>query len=220
MRFLLLLLSALLASTAHGDPLLITEVIVDPQLDHSESAGGNGVPYDEIPGSGTVSTVDEYVELFNASSTAVDLRGYSLDFLDTSPSRYVFGESASGIVLRFTKGSGLDALAPGGYVVLGNPPGSLNNDVTIELRAPGGALVDLLDVVGGGASGPQDEAVARRFSGSYVPGIERTAASPLGPPPATATPEPSCLALVALSLLSTARATARTARRGGPRRCS
>ena len=54
---------ALAAPIACADGIRITEAVVDPQADHSESSGGNGAPYDAIFGNGTVSSVDEFVRL-------------------------------------------------------------------------------------------------------------------------------------------------------------
>jgi len=213
MRHLLFLL--LLAAAAAADPLRITEVVTDPQADHSENAGGNGTPYDAFPGTGTISTVDELVEVFHAGAEPLDLTGYVLDFLDSSPSQYVFGVTAGG-VLRFSAGSSLEALLPGGYVLLGNPPGALNNVVDIELRAPAGGLVDRLAVTAGAATSALDEAVARAWTGTgYLARTRREPISPLGPGPAV--PEPGPLLLLGLSALAGAAAMRRRARPAPPR---
>ena len=42
-RTILLLLPLLCFAPAHADPIRISEVVTDPQSDHNESAGGNGV---------------------------------------------------------------------------------------------------------------------------------------------------------------------------------
>jgi hypothetical protein len=212
-----LLLAPLLAATtvARADSLLITEVVTDPQGDHSENAGGNAVPYDSIPGSGTVSSVDEFVELHNGGTEIVDLRGFALDFLDSTPSRYVFGDSSVG-VLRFSPGSAVDALLPGAFVLLGNPPGALNNALSIELRGPDGTLADAWIEVDGNATSALDESLTRRWNGvAFGAGLERGAITPLGPPPV---PEPAPWVLVAISALAAARATRRTAGRARHRK--
>jgi hypothetical protein len=182
MRTFTLLL--LLCAAARPDVIRVSEAVVDPQADHSENSGGNGTPYDSTPGTGTVSTVDEFVELHNGTPYAVDLTGYSLSFVDTSPSSYVFG-STTGSVLLFTPNSSLTSFLPGGYLVLGNPPGSMNNDVDVQLFDPFGLLVDVLPVRNGGASGAGDEAISRVWMGLFVDETQRTAITPLGAPPYT-----------------------------------
>ncbi len=222
-------LAALLlpAATAGADSLLITEAVVDPQSDHSESAGGNGVPYDGVPGNGTVSTVDEFLEIYNAGPAAIDLTLYRLEFLDTTPDTLVLG-SAGSVVLRFSSGSSIRALLPGGFVIIGNPPGSMNNLIEILLRAGNGTLLDRLSIANGAAQGPGDEAVARVWDGlRFLATFVRAPISPLGPtasapaaggPSATPTPEVGTLATTALILLLAARSSARRARRASRRR--
>ncbi len=55
-----ILLCRRLSAVARADCILVT----DPQADHSENSGGNGAPFDLEPGDGTVSSVDEFVELY------------------------------------------------------------------------------------------------------------------------------------------------------------
>jgi hypothetical protein len=56
----------------------LSEVVVRPLRDWGDSAGG-GVPFDASPGTGTVSSADEWVELVNVSSDVVDLRRAALE---------------------------------------------------------------------------------------------------------------------------------------------
>ncbi len=217
----------LAASRAGADSLLITEAVVDPQGDHSESSGGNGVPYDGMPGTGSISTVDEFLEIYNAGPVAIDLARHVLEFLDTSPEVYVFGSGGS-VVLRFSAGSSIHALLPGGFVVIGNPPGAMNNLIEILLRDGDGALLDRLSISSGAASGPGDEAIARAWDGvRFLSTFVRAPISPLSPLPpappgsvaaAAPLPEPGTLATTALILLLAARSSLRRARRGSRRR--
>jgi hypothetical protein len=213
----LLLLVLAAAPPAAADSVRITEVVTDPQADHSENAGGNGTPYDLLPGTGTISSVDEFVELFNAGSTALDLTGYTLAFLDTTPSSYTFGTTSGTATLLFTGGSSLEQLLPGGFVLLGNPPGALNNSLDIELRDPEGALRDLLAVADGNATSGLDEAVARLWTGhGFLDETERAPISPLDP--GAPVPEPGGLVWLGLSVLAGAsRATGGRARRATSR---
>ena len=212
----------LCARGACADRLGITEVVTDPQSDHSESTGGNGVVFDHVSGSGSVTSSDEFVELYWAGREAVDLTGYRIDFLDTTPSSYVFGKSTAG-TLRFSSGSKLTALMPMGVVLLGNPPGALNNKIRIELYTPAGVLSDHWDLTApgfdGNATGLEDEAVARQIPGSplfhtsitplwveeWQPVFPAGGVLPDGadttsvPQQSTPTPEPSTFVLCVLS---------------------
>lgn len=171
----------LLAAAGAADCVQITEVVTDPQIDWS----GNGI----------VSSVDEFVELYNAADDPIDLTGFTLAFDDTTPSSYVFGTTTSG-TLAFSAGSTLEALLPGDYVVLINPPGVLNNTIDVRLIDPDGTLAEVLGVDDGNATGPADEAVSRAWSGeAYLPWIVRTAATPGAAPPPVAEPAGLCLAL-------------------------
>jgi hypothetical protein len=207
------------ARTAPADCLLITEVVTDPQLDHSESSGGNQVRFDALPGDGAVSSIDEFVEIYNAGVAAVDLRGFALEFLDTTPARFELGASRSG-TLRLSPGSTLEGLLPGGYLLLGNPPGALNNRIDIALRDPDGAVVDLLRVENGKAHSAFEEAVARRWTGTrFLPGTHRAPVSPLGPGVPRPIPEPAAWLLAALSAAAAVlRSSARTGRHASSRR--
>ena len=48
--------------------LVITELVVDPKQDWSDSAGGNGVPFDGMPGTGVVDAGDIWIEVFNTTT--------------------------------------------------------------------------------------------------------------------------------------------------------
>lgn len=218
---LLLLLLAAVAPRAAADSVLITEIVTDPQADHSENAGGNGTPYDRLPGTGTVSSVDEFVELYNAGPTPVDLTGLTLEFLDTTPGRYTFGSGSGTGTLLFTSGSSLEELLPGGFVLLGNPPGALNNLIDVELRDPLGALLDRVAIADGNATSGLDEAVARLWTGAHFEdGFGRGPISPLGP--GAPVPEPAGLVWLGLSVLAAgaSRASGGRAPREGRRRPS
>lgn len=217
---LLLLFLAAAAPRAAADSVLITEVVTDPQADHSENAGGNGVPYDLLPGTGTISSVDEFVELYNAGISSVDLTGFTLDFLDTTPSSYTFGSTAGTGTLIFASGSSLEELLPGGFVLLANPPGALNNALDVELRDPLGVLRDSLVDIDGNATSALDEAVARVWTGHGF--LDETRHAPISPLDSGApVPEPGALGwlgLIALAVVS--RATGGRAPPAGSRRPS
>jgi hypothetical protein len=161
----------------------INEVCASPRQDWSDSEGGNGVPYDLVPGTGPVRSEDEWIELLNASGAAVDLRGWEIvtypgpTLLQSARSRT--GISGGALVV----GGTLAAVNAGGRVIVGDPGGSLASSLWIELRDPNGILRDAVEIggnsemtdrggdgVGNGApgpglsgesTGPADEAVAR-----------------------------------------------------------
>ena len=227
-RTRLVLLAALLlvvaaAPPACADGLRITEAVVDPQADHSESSGGNGAPYDPIWGSGTLSSVDELVELGNLGCETISLSGYTLEFADTTPSSFQFGKDKG--LLLFSEKSSLESLRPGGFVLLGNPPGALNNSISIHLRDPDGELIDTLKILKGASTSIEDEGIHRGWiGGGLAPDLLRGPISPLGldgfestcpAEESTPVPEPSSLLLLALgglSLTAACRASARRAR--------
>lgn len=200
------------ARTCADSALLITEAVTDPQSDHSESAGGNGVPFDPFPGTGTVSSVDEFVEIHNAGPDPLDLNGYTLDFLDTTPAQYIFGVSTGG-VLRLSPGASLHFFPAGAYLLLGNPPGALNNAIDLVLRDPSGGLVDTFAIADGAASSLLDESVERVWDGAYYG--SKTRHAPISPlEPGAPVPEPAPLLLLGIIACLGARAIARRAPRG------
>ena len=199
----------LLALQAHAQ-LLITEVVTDPQQDWS--SGGY-----VSAGTDSVSSLDEYIELYNAGTGAVDLTGYALHMDDTTPMVLAFPGAAT---FAFSSGSSLTSFLPGGFLVIGNPPGEINNSIEIRLHDPGGALLDSVTLGSGGpltipgqyapsgnASGTLDEAVTRLWTGGAFQDTSvdfadfaRTAASPLLPEAVAAIPEPQTYALLLAGL--------------------
>ncbi|MDZ7362589.1 MAG: lamin tail domain-containing protein [candidate division KSB1 bacterium] len=161
--------------------IVINEIVTDPQRDWNDSAGGNGVAFDRTPGSGTITDTDEWLELFNAGSTAVDLTegaGWSIEFINGTTALLNFKTPGS-TVLRFSAGGAVTNFKTGEYLVVGNPPGAINNNVFIVLKDASGAVVDDVEIGddfegdgngdgapdggadGGNATSPADEAVAR-----------------------------------------------------------
>ena len=165
--FLAMLTCCALAARCVRADLLVSEVVTDPQGDHSENTGGNGVPYDDQPGTGTVSSVDEFVELIYVGSDVLDLTGAVLRMEDTTPATHVFGTTRAGSV-RFSSGSRLNALQPGARILIGNPTGVLNNAVSLAVFGPDGALWDQVGIDDGNASSADDEALHRVFDADGV----------------------------------------------------
>jgi hypothetical protein len=144
---------------AAGD-VLITEVITDPQLDWSDSVGGNGVPYDPTPSTtgSPRSSNDQWVELYNATACPIDLSvsttnpdGWTLLLRDTSGTETPqLGSDAARE--WFTPGSSLTSLLPGGYMIMGDPARGgggggtrMDDEIFLELwygQVGGGVAVD------------------------------------------------------------------------------
>jgi len=136
--------------TATGDggtatqSLRISEVVVYPVHDWSDS-DGSGTPWDAIPGAGVISTRDQYVELYNAGPTPIDLRGWTLAFIDDTPATTALSTHGD---VGFSAGSALDQLLPGGYALIGDPDGFASADVYAVLRDPAGTVVDDVEIGG------------------------------------------------------------------------
>jgi hypothetical protein len=169
---------------------VVNEIVTDPQQDWDQTAGGTGSPFSGVPGSGTVSTADEYIELKNVSASTQSLEGYYLEMLDTTPSLDCFafgatpapGSCGQSAVYRVFDASGVEIgggsiqdllrnVPAAGYVILGNPAGSMNNGVVLVLHdTNAGVDVDTVDIggdaPGGNASSSADEAVARLPDGA------------------------------------------------------
>jgi PKD repeat protein len=160
----------------------INEIVTDPQRDWNDSAGGNGIAFDKVPGNGSITDTDEWVELFNAGTQAVNLiagSGWTIEFINGSTAILNFADPGS-TILRFSAGGSLANFRPGEYLVVGNPPGAINNDVFIALKNETGLVVDKVEIgddfendgsgdgapdggtSDGNATGINDEAVARR----------------------------------------------------------
>jgi hypothetical protein len=119
--------------------VVINEVVTDPQRDWNDTAGGDGRAFVATPGVGTVSSSDEWLEVLNAGGEPVDLTGWRLEFVDSSPASMTVGTGSATLV--WSDGSSLACLLPGGRLVVGNPAGSMNNDVRIVLRDDAGAVI-------------------------------------------------------------------------------
>lgn len=138
-------------SSPLGPPrIVISEVVTAPLSDWNRS-DGDADPFSGKPGAGLVATDDEFIEIFNAGDHAVDLSGWTLEIIDDSSI-----EGPVGAIGDFIPGQGsrLDALRPGSYAVIGNPQGTISNDVYIVIRDPDGKVID--DVEIGGFSPSRD----------------------------------------------------------------
>lgn len=136
--------------------VLISEVVTDPQQDHAESSGGNGIIFDPIAGSGSIGTTDEYVEIYNGTSESVDLRGWQLTMIDGTDVTQALDDSSWS--LFFSDGGTVENFISGEVLVLGNPKGDLKNTIGLDLTDLSGGVVDSIDIEDANATNLEDEA--------------------------------------------------------------
>lgn len=152
--------------------VVLTEIVTDPQQDHGESSGGNGVPFDDIPGSGTIGATDEFIEIYNGTDETIDLTNWSILMIDGTDETQVLDASTSD--LFFSQGGSVEQLQAGELVVIGNPDGSMNNSITVELFDGSGNTVDQVSIEDANANDETDESYQRDEDGFWQMG----AASP------------------------------------------
>lgn len=124
--------------------LCISEVVTDPQSDWSGIGFSGTAPL----AGGTPD--DEYVEIRNSGDQTVSLLGVFLRMTDATPEIYAIGGllGPAGVVEVYSPGSGPGVFPPGATLVIGNPPGTMDDEIFIELVQPG--LPNLADVEIGG----------------------------------------------------------------------
>jgi hypothetical protein len=144
--------------------VVIDEVVTDPQTDWSSSG------FDGTAGAGAITDADELVELY-IKTAGLDLGGWTIALEDGSPTSGGLEAGGAFAVARYAGAGNLHYTAAGAYLVLGNPGGSLNNEILISLKDGDGQVIDQVQLGGGGgpngnATGPTDEAVARNPNGN------------------------------------------------------
>lgn len=149
--------------------VLITEVVTDPQQDWSDTASGNGILFDAVPGTGTVGTTDEYVEIFNGTSGTLDISQWSLEMIDGTDETQLLGDAE--LDVYFSLDGNPQAFGAGEFVVIGNPAGSLNNTITVDLLNELSEIADEVVVDDANAESLDDEAFTRLPDGTWVMGM-------------------------------------------------
>ncbi|MDJ0864537.1 MAG: hypothetical protein QNK03_00415 [Myxococcota bacterium] len=134
-----------------GAALRINEIVTDPQRDWNDSVGPAGLPFDALPGTGAVDAGDEYIEIENVGPVTVRVRDFVLRMTDGTPVSYRIGSGAAGVVERASQGD-IDALPPGAVLVIGNPPGELDDSVLVEIVDPCLGPIDSVEVGGNSAA--------------------------------------------------------------------
>ena len=147
--------------------VLITEVVTDPQQDHSESKVGNGIKFDATPGTGTVSSSDEYIEIFNGTSDSVDMSQWSLNMIDGTDVLQDLSTAKEGF---YSAAGSLSDVGPGEFLVVGNPTGAINNSVTIELLNATDEIVDSIVIDDANATSTEDESYFLNENGEWTQG--------------------------------------------------
>lgn len=149
--------------------VVINEVVTDPQIDWST----NG--FDGTDGAKTVSGgVDEFVELF-IKSAGIDFTGWTIELNDGSNVSGDLTRTGAFDAITYTGTGTTSNTGVGDYLVLGNVDGSgaMNNTrLVINLKDPGGAIVDAVAIGGGDGQAPSgnaasaaDESVQRFING-------------------------------------------------------
>lgn len=153
-----------------GTAMVINEIVGYPHQDFSHSDTGED-RFGQTPGRGFVSSTDQYIELRNTGSVVLDVRGFRLDVYDQSFNSSLFETSETSTaseVFTFTAGSSLSALAPGAFMLVGNPSGFLSTDALYVLRSPCNVVLDQVEV--GGLSESRDMAGDGVDNGAPGPG--------------------------------------------------
>lgn len=135
--------------------VLITEVVTDPQQDHN--------------GSGNTSASDEYVEIFNGTSVALDVSGWRLDMLDGSDESMMLDGSSG--EFYFSEGGDFSQFQSGEVMVVGNPAGTINNSTQLDLLDEFGVVVDSVVIEDANATGLIDEAYFLDEEGDWQQGF-------------------------------------------------
>lgn len=147
------------AAPSNPASVLINEVVTDPQQDFSSLLFTGEI------GSEEVTSDDEWIELLNLRPGTSNLRNYTLVIYNgpnnVTDTRTVVtlasALSSSSATLRiFGSGTSIGEVEQDDYIVVGNPPGALLQDVYIELRRPvpggpqdgTGELVDFVEIGG------------------------------------------------------------------------
>jgi hypothetical protein len=135
--------------------VVINEIVAEPKQDWNDTAGGNGVPFDSIPGTGAIDPTDQWIEITNTGPSQVFV-GWTLELIDAAGATTVVP-------------IGAPTLLTGGFIVVPSPV-DLATVVTLQLKDLLGVVRDVVDLGSvktalGPATGITDEAIARSPNG-------------------------------------------------------
>jgi hypothetical protein len=162
--------------------VVINEVVLSPQHDWSKSSG-TGLAFDGTPGTGSVSSADQFIEILNTGTTPVSLVGWRIEITDSSDGPEgtpLAADEEAGIALTFSVGSNSASLQPGGFAVLGNPIGTVGLDALVVLKDNRGVIVDDVEVGDDDENDGNDGAPAASQNGFARGAFEESVARPAG----------------------------------------
>ncbi len=134
----------------------ITEVVTDPLVDFGDSSGGDGIAFNKNVGSGSVSSNDEYIEIYNAKQESLNISQWCLIMEDGSNANVTLSDS--NWETYFSNGGDINNFQADEVAVFGNPSGSMSDSIAITLFDENGTIQDTLTVTNGDASGVDEQA--------------------------------------------------------------
>jgi len=131
--------------------VVINEIVPAAMLDWNDSAGGNGVPFDAIPGTGVIDATDQWIEILNTGTNQM-LIGWTLELIAA-------GGATTVVPIATTP------FFSGQLLVIPSPV-NLATIVTLRLKDSTGFVWDDVDLAAvtaalGPATGAADEGIAR-----------------------------------------------------------
>ncbi|MBI2338779.1 MAG: lamin tail domain-containing protein [Deltaproteobacteria bacterium] len=142
-----------------------TEVVTDPRQDWNDSSGGDGFLFNSMPGTGTVGSTDEWIEIQNGREESVDLTGWRLEMNDGTDATELFSSPSAS--LNFFAGGDVDNFQPDEFLVIGNPAGDMKNTITLELFNDSDEEIDSLTIDDANATGISDESYQLMDDGNW-----------------------------------------------------
>ena len=157
----------------------LNEICGQPQQDWSDDEGGDGLPYSATPGTGTIDSDDEWIEIVNLRPGATDMSGYSVVLyrgtnLIDDPAALTPLDTLNSVVQVIGTGTGVADVRQNDRIVIGDPGGALPPDFWLELRDDSGVLIDTVEV--GGNSAGTDHGGDGIDDGAPGPGQDATGA--------------------------------------------
>lgn len=165
------------AAPANNARVTFNEVCTDPQQDWNHSSD-NGTPFTITPGASATSrsSSDEWIELVVPGGASVDMTGYTVEMFngpndETAALQVTVLNDAKVTAreLQFSTGS-LASVPGGGRVVVGNPTGSMENDLYLVLRDNNGIILDEVEI-GGIAAGSDRGGDGTAGAGAGAPDV-------------------------------------------------